>query len=41
MKIYDVLMNTPLGKRKGELKAKIENGKTHRFSFDVRTHGAN
>lgn len=27
MKIYDVLMNTPLGKRKGELKAKIENGK--------------
>lgn len=31
MKIYDVLMNTPLGKRKGELKAKIENGKLTGF----------
>lgn len=27
MKIYDILMNTPLGQKKGELKAKIENGK--------------
>lgn len=27
MKIYDILMHTPIGKRKGELKAKIENGK--------------
>lgn len=31
MEIYDVLMNTPLGKRKGELKAKIENGKLTGF----------
>lgn len=27
MIIYDILMNTPLGQKKGELKAKIENGK--------------
>lgn len=27
MRIYDILMNTPLGQKKGELKAKIENGK--------------
>lgn len=31
MKIYDVLMNTPLGQRKGVLKAKIENGKLTGF----------
>ena len=27
MKIYDVLLHTPLGKKHGELKANIENGK--------------
>lgn len=27
MIVYDILMNTPLGQKKGELKAKIENGK--------------
>ena len=27
MRIYDILLYTPLGKKKGELKAKIENGK--------------
>lgn len=26
MKIYDIFLSTPLGKKKGELKAKIENG---------------
>ena len=31
MKIYDILMNTPLGEKKGELKAKIENGKLKGF----------
>ena len=31
MKVYDILMNTPIGKRKGELKAKIENGKLTGF----------
>ena len=31
MKIYDILMNTPLGEKKGELKAKIENGKLNGF----------
>ena len=31
MKVYDILMNTPLGKKKGELKAKIENGKLSGF----------
>jgi len=31
MKVYDILMNTPLGKKKGELKAKIENGKLTGF----------
>ncbi len=31
MKNYDILMNTPLGKKKGELKAKIENGKLTGF----------
>lgn len=27
MKIYDIVLNTPLGKKKGELKTKIENGR--------------
>ncbi len=27
MQIYDIFLHTPLGKKKGELKAKIENGK--------------
>lgn len=27
MKSYDVLLHTPIGKRKGEMKVKIENGK--------------
>lgn len=27
MRTYDILLHTPLGKKKGELKAKIENGK--------------
>lgn len=31
MKIYDVLLHTPIGKRKGELQAKIENGKLNGF----------
>ena len=31
MKIYDILLHTPIGKRKGELKAKIENGKLTGF----------
>lgn len=31
MKIYDVLLHTPMGKKKGELKAKIENGKLTGF----------
>lgn len=31
MKIYDILMNTPLGQKKGELKAKIENGRLTGF----------
>ena len=31
MKVYDILMHTPIGKRKGELKAKIENGKLTGF----------
>lgn len=31
MKIYDILMSTPLGQKKGELKAKIENGKLTGF----------
>ena len=26
MRMYDILLHTPIGKRKGELKAKIENG---------------
>ena len=29
MRIYDIILNTPLGKKTGELKAKIENGKLH------------
>lgn len=31
MKIYDIILHTPLGKKKGELKAKIENGKLTGF----------
>ena len=31
MKVYDILLHTPLGKRQGELKAKIENGKLTGF----------
>lgn len=31
MKIYDIILHTPLGKKKGELKAKIENGKLNGF----------
>ena len=31
MRIYDILLHTPLGKKQGELKAKIENGKLHGF----------
>ena len=31
MKIYDILLYTPIGKRKGELKANIENGKMTGF----------
>jgi len=27
MKIYDIILHTPLGKKTGELKAKIENGR--------------
>jgi len=29
MRIYNIILNTPLGKKTGELKAKIENGKLH------------
>lgn len=29
MRIYDIILHTPLGKKAGELKAKIENGKIH------------
>ncbi len=29
MRIYDIILNTPIGKKTGELKAKIENGKLH------------
>lgn len=29
MQIYDIILNTPIGKKSGELKAKIENGKLH------------
>ena len=31
MKIYDIVLLTPLGKKKGELKAKIENKKLNGF----------
>lgn len=31
MKIYDISLITPLGKKKGELKAEIENGKLTDF----------
>lgn len=31
MKIYDIFLSTPLGQKKGELKAKIENGKLMGF----------
>ena len=31
MKIYDIILHTPLGKKAGELKAKIENGKLSGF----------
>lgn len=31
MKIYDILMNTPIGQRKGNISAKIENGKLQGF----------
>ena len=31
MRIYDILLHTPLGKKKGELIAKIENGRLDGF----------
>lgn len=31
MRIYDILLHTPLGKKRGELKAKIENGELNGF----------
>lgn len=31
MRVYDIILHTPLGKRKGELKALIENGRLNGF----------
>lgn len=31
MQIYDIFLHTPLGKKKGELKANIENGELNGF----------
>ena len=38
MRIYDILLYTPLGKKKGELKAKIENGKLKSYRQLIRRY---